>query len=596
MPLVINSNKMSSNMITIKTRPNHQSRKRLSLVICVLVFLISLAVFLKKMAPTIFLGDSGELTTAAVVMGVPHPPGSPLFCLIGKSFSFMPLGSQAFRINLLSAFFGSLTLAIVFLLLVELRLNHFNAFLMSLFFGSGLTFINITAATEVYSLQLFITSLLLYVLLKNTARSMFTALFLCFLGVGAHITSIFTLPAILFFWPAGQRRRRQAQKYFITSAMLGLVIFLYLPLRAVNKPLFNWGNTVNLNNFINHVSNKKDAHLLAQIKPETILVNAKNFFAYLSDTFTSGGVFLLIIGIYLSLKNNFRTGILLIALIIPCFFLYLPLPRLPRAHLYAPVFLGLLLLFSAVFDEQNKFYGSKYLKPLVITCLIVLNLWRFSPQASERNNYAVYDHVSSFLKSAAPCYYLITSGDITQYGILYLKTIESLRPDVSYKLNMPDLYRLYPTMEANSDRNRKLSILAQRPLQFTWKGLTPYRTDIPLKSNGVLYVLNPAPPDLKLSSFSYRGYSKISPQKDFWYQYLLINRRQNQAAYYSGRKKFAKAAALLNEALDVGYDTGVSLDLAKIYLATNDLTKANAIINELYRKRPQLSTVVSLKK
>src|SRR5207237_5690111 len=50
----------------------------------------------------IIVGDSPELITAAATLGVAHPPGYPLFTMLGHLFALIPFGSIPFRVNLLS--------------------------------------------------------------------------------------------------------------------------------------------------------------------------------------------------------------------------------------------------------------------------------------------------------------------------------------------------------------------------------------------------------------------------------------------------------------------------------------------------------------
>src|SRR5688572_33448599 len=67
------------------------------------LFLAALATYVATLYRTVPGGDSGELTLVAATLGVAHPPGYPLFTLLGKLFSLIPLGTVAWRINLLSA-------------------------------------------------------------------------------------------------------------------------------------------------------------------------------------------------------------------------------------------------------------------------------------------------------------------------------------------------------------------------------------------------------------------------------------------------------------------------------------------------------------
>jgi len=67
-------------------------------------FLALLVLHVATLAPSVMGGDGGELVSAALTGGVPHPPGYPLLALLARAFAALPLGpSPAWRVNLLSA-------------------------------------------------------------------------------------------------------------------------------------------------------------------------------------------------------------------------------------------------------------------------------------------------------------------------------------------------------------------------------------------------------------------------------------------------------------------------------------------------------------
>ena len=84
-------------------------------------FVFSTLVFLKHMAPEVTLQDSGELVTGAFNFGVPHPPGYPLWALLGFIWShvFVPFGNPAWRIGTMSVFTGGLTVGIMTLMMTR---------------------------------------------------------------------------------------------------------------------------------------------------------------------------------------------------------------------------------------------------------------------------------------------------------------------------------------------------------------------------------------------------------------------------------------------------------------------------------------------
>src|SRR4029077_8215032 len=84
------------------------------------VFLVALVVYNWTLAPTVTLTDSGELNVAAARLGVAHPPGTPLWVMLGHLASLAPVGSVAVRINFSSAVFAALACAMLTLVVAEL--------------------------------------------------------------------------------------------------------------------------------------------------------------------------------------------------------------------------------------------------------------------------------------------------------------------------------------------------------------------------------------------------------------------------------------------------------------------------------------------
>ena len=81
--------------------------------VATLVTAITSIVYLSTLAPTVAFWDCGEFITTSYRFGVPHPPGAPLYTLLGRLFSMLPFGEIAFRVNLLSAASGIATVLLV---------------------------------------------------------------------------------------------------------------------------------------------------------------------------------------------------------------------------------------------------------------------------------------------------------------------------------------------------------------------------------------------------------------------------------------------------------------------------------------------------
>lgn len=88
-----------------------------------LTFLISLVVYVATLAPSVTLEDSGELVVAADYLGVPHPPGYPIWTLLAWFFqwifhsaSYYGQPNPAWSVGLMSAVFGALAAGILAML------------------------------------------------------------------------------------------------------------------------------------------------------------------------------------------------------------------------------------------------------------------------------------------------------------------------------------------------------------------------------------------------------------------------------------------------------------------------------------------------
>ena len=98
-------------------------------------FVIALAVYTYSLAPTLTLEDSGELVVAADYLGVPHPPGYPLWTILAWIFQwifhfvrYLGQPNPAWGVNFMSGFFGALTTATIALLVSRSGLTLLRSF------------------------------------------------------------------------------------------------------------------------------------------------------------------------------------------------------------------------------------------------------------------------------------------------------------------------------------------------------------------------------------------------------------------------------------------------------------------------------------
>ena len=246
-----------------------------AVLVALVPFAVCFLLYLSTLAPTVTFEDSGELVTAAYVLGVPHPPGYPVFCIVGKLFSLLPFGNVAWRLNLMSAFFmaastGALSLA-AFLMLKEGQRHGATgrpppqcfqaaAVAAGLMLGTAFEVWEQAVITEVYALNAFIIGLDLVLLVlweraepRRKHRYFYGLCFALGLGLMIHPTAVIMLPVALVYlvlmggrYVLDRRRLALGLAYFA----VGLTPVLYLPVASRGEPITDFGDPESLRNFL----------------------------------------------------------------------------------------------------------------------------------------------------------------------------------------------------------------------------------------------------------------------------------------------------------------------------------------------------------
>ena len=207
-------------------------------IVAAAIALSTFAVYLLTVAPDVYSLDSPELATAAHTLGIAHEPGYPLYTLAGWTFSHaFPIGTVAYRLNVLSAVLASAAVAVTFLVAMRITPRLAVAAAGALALAFSYYFWSDALAAEVYSLDaLLYAGLLLSALAWRDHRSAPLALLtglLLGLALATRTTALLFLPALLAFaWMSGERSPRT---YASAAGGLafGLAFYLYLPLRSL---------------------------------------------------------------------------------------------------------------------------------------------------------------------------------------------------------------------------------------------------------------------------------------------------------------------------------------------------------------------------
>lgn len=218
-----------------------------------LAFLGALAIYATGAAPTVLEGDSGELQAVALAGGVAHSSGYPLFCLVSRAFALLP-GDPAFRINLMSAFFGAAGVATLVLAAMELGVSGAAALAGAIVFGAGFSWWSASLRAEVYTLSLFVMLLawrhVNLALRTRAPRDRLAAAVLLGVACTGHLSHLGAVAflGLVLAWAAWREGRTWPEWPALAGAfVLGLTPYLYLV----------WADRVNLGfdylDYVDHI-------------------------------------------------------------------------------------------------------------------------------------------------------------------------------------------------------------------------------------------------------------------------------------------------------------------------------------------------------
>jgi len=393
--------------------------------------------------PSIYVGDSGELVTAVHNLGIPHPSGYPLYVLAGKLWALVVRwGSVAYRMSLFSAVFASASTALLYGVTRRLGLHPVAAL-----FGAGLLAVSPSFWSEanvqrVYSLNAFFVVASLGAFLEWRRSRDRRWLAGCFLlcGLGATNHTFMAAQALAFFAAALIERRPEVLRtrslaWITGSFLIGLIPYVYLPLRSRHDPPVDWGNPETLSGFLEVVL-RLDYWDQAWVKSPFDLARV------VGDYLWSFGPELLFVGAALALWGALagrRHGwpILVLLLIMAAnlaalaahgsrsdLFLWhrYNIPSYAMASLLAALGCELLL---------TRLPKRGQLAPLVVPLAgMVLGFSNF-----DRSRYFVAEDFGRKLLASLPeGAHLSASGDNVLFPLLYLHFVEGLRPDVSLNI------------------------------------------------------------------------------------------------------------------------------------------------------------------
>jgi tetratricopeptide (TPR) repeat protein len=398
-----------------------------------------LLVYVAGACPTIYVGDSGELVTAVEVLGIPHPTGYPLYVLLGKLWTnLLPFGPIAWRMSLFSAFAGAAACALLYLLARSAGLSPLAGAVAALSLAFSGSFWSEANIQRVYTLGAVFVVLATMAVFGWHARRrtpmLCLAFFLCGLGACNH-TFMAVYAVVLAGWAVTIERDRLLRPGAIialaTAFGVGLLPYVYLPLRSAQNPPLDWGNPETLRALLAVVL-RLDFWDRSWVEgPIDLAIVAWDYVRSFADELSPAGAVLVVAGIAAALWRPWPATFLLLVMAANVAIVALHGSRADIFiwhRYYIPSYVVAALFAGAAVEAAFTVLPRRMRwAALVLPLWLLVSGWR----SHDRSRYEIADaYARTVLLAVPPGAHLAASDDSILFSLIYLTMVEKQRPDV----------------------------------------------------------------------------------------------------------------------------------------------------------------------
>ncbi len=368
--------------------------------------------YILTILPTVGLIDSGELALACAEPGIAHPTGYPLYTIIGRLFCMVSGLEAVLATNFLSVVAGAVAVFAMFLISalfidkIEPRYSNIGkcliAMAIALIFGFYTTMWNVSTETEVYSLEIALDLIALYFLLKwwfgGSWKYFLGAGYMFGLAFGAHMMTVLFTPAVIFIL-FDCRKRLSAKKLGLSAGLfvLGLSVYLYLPIRASLEPLSNFGDPSTWGRFWRHISGWQYRVWMFDRNGNALAEAVGDIFRTLVEGTFGIGLILCTVGILIAILRKSKHAIFpgLIAISTILYSLNYSIPDI--SPYYLPALAGLLL-----FIPYLAVVSRKAIIPVLLLGLTAGIICGVNYSKSDRSDYYLSEETATNILALAP--------------------------------------------------------------------------------------------------------------------------------------------------------------------------------------------------
>ncbi len=401
-----------------------------------LSFGVPLAVYWRTLCPTVYFGDGGELTTTAHFLGVAHPTGYPVYCLLGYLFqTLIPWGSPAWRMNLLSAVAAAVASFVIYRIARRLSGDPATSLGAACIGAFSSVFWSQAVITEVYTLHavFFLGALAAWLAYAESGRrrDAYVASLAFGLGLAHHLSIAVLIPAAACLALSSQRGKLLSWRLWLPCLLLtlgSLVFYLYLPLRSATEPVASWATIDSFEQLVFHIRGGLYEGNLLRGGGYGLVANLVDYGRSLPQRITLPVCVFAVLGwLRLWRLDRFAALYLSVALLATTLFAA-AYHVVDREAYFIPTDL-LLAVFAAVgFGLVAK---PRWLAPalaLSVACFVAVVHF---PENDRSQNRMAHGVATNILESLAPDAILFAERDHYVPMLAYVHLVEGVRPDVT---------------------------------------------------------------------------------------------------------------------------------------------------------------------
>jgi|WetSurMetagenome_2_1015567.scaffolds.fasta_scaffold54478_2 hypothetical protein len=423
-----------------------------------IAFGLPFMLYLITLAPTIYNLDSAELTTAAATGGIVRATGYPLYLLLGRAWSWLPIGDVGFRMNLFSAFCGALTIALAERILRRMQVNTWAKVAALGLLACAPFFWAMSLIAEVYTLHTVLMASVILLLLRwsesPTPRRLALVGLIVGLSLGHHAATILLLPGCAWYVLSVAPRRALAPRALVPAIgalLLGVSVYLYLPLLHLAQPAFNYAGHYNaVGQFVPDDLHSVDglwklmtgrafAGQMLAYQGAELLHEIAGFVVQLSQAFFIVGVGPGLIGLVVLLRRDWRLGGMLLLMFALSAGFYIDYRVIDKNTMFLPAFLVWALWLAVGYDwlqqwlgrahdQFTRTWGTNLLRIVLVSVVLIAAAWNWR-LTNLSLDYSARQRGESILQVAEPNALILGWWD-TVPVIEYLQLVERQRPDV----------------------------------------------------------------------------------------------------------------------------------------------------------------------